>query len=102
MFCSFKVKLFCEFTPHDDTGFLIEWIDQENSKIIDCGELNDLELYTGDEPVVVQEADKKDPKKDVKGKKKNENTLEAGKLYKGFYQYEEDDVKIDEVPLVLS
>lgn len=88
-----------EFEAQDDIGFLLEWISNDTFKVVDCGELKDLELFTGDTPVaMVLEVDpKKGGKPDPKNKKKAENTFEAGKTYSGFFELVEDDVKIDEV-----
>ena len=72
------------------------------AKVIDCGELYNLELLTGEDPpvTITTEADPKkpDPKKAAapKDKKKGEATLEPGKRYKGFFEYSEEDTRIDE------
>lgn len=76
----------------------MEWIEGEKTKAIDCGEIRDLEGFNDVLPVT-QEAEL-DPKKDKKvdkNKKKDAVVYEPGKKYKGFFEYAEDDVKIDEV-----
>ena len=88
-----------EFEVQEDIGLLFEWAAQDKIRAIDCGELKDFELFSGELPVTApQELDvKKDPKKDLKGKKKTENILEQGKSYSGFFELVDDDVRVDEV-----
>lgn len=99
MIANFRIRLLAQYEAQEDIGFLIEWISQDKVKVVDCGELKELELFTGELPVTSQvEVDpKKDLKKDPKGKKKAENVLEAGKTYSGFFELAEDEVRIDEV-----
>lgn len=106
--------MIAEFDATEDVGILVEWPassdavpqaasqSQTPARVIDCGELYNLELLTGEDPAVTitTEADPKkpDPKKAAapKDKKKGEATLEPGKRYKGYFEYPEDDIRIDE------
>jgi len=99
---SFRVKLFGTYEPPEDLAVLLEWFDGDKSRCLDTGEIRDWEIFSGDLPLTpVAEADaKKDAKKDPKAKKKNEGVVfEAGKKYQGFFEFAEDDVKVDEVRL---
>lgn len=99
MAVNFRLKVIASFTPHEDVGIMLEWLNDDKTKAIDCGEIRDLEIFTGELPVsTLAEVDvKKGAKKEVKGKKKDENVLEAGHVYSGFFEAVEDDVRIDEV-----
>lgn len=99
MVANFRVRLLADFEAQDDFGILLEWLANDKTKVVDCGELKDWEIFTGDLPVTaIQDIDpKKDAKKDPKGKKKNENVLEQGKTYSGFFELADDDVRVDEV-----
>lgn len=96
---NFRLKVIASFTPQEDVGIILEWLNDGKTKAIDCGEIRDLEIFTGELPIsTLAEVDvKKGAKKEVKGKKKDENVLQAGHVYSGFFEAVEDDVRIDEV-----
>lgn len=99
---SFRVKVFATYEPAEEVGLLMEWFDGDKTKCLDTGEFRDWEIYTGELPLTapVNPDAKKDTKKDPKAKKKNEGVVfETGKKYQGFFEYAEDDVKVDEVLL---
>ena len=88
-----------ESEPPEDIGILFEWLEGDKPRAVDCGEIRDLELYTDQIPlsIVVETEGKKEVKKPVdKSKKKDAIIFEPHKKYKGFFEYSEDDVKIDQ------
>lgn len=99
MSANLRLKVTAAFKPHEDVAIMLEWLAGDKTRAIDCGDVKDFEIYTGELPLssAAEVEVKKGAKKEVKGKKKDENALEAGQVYNGFFEAVEDDVKIDEV-----
>ena len=97
---SLKVKLIVQFEAAEDVGFMMDWFQGDKMRSIDLGELKDLELFTGDLPASqpMDQAGAKDAKKtaDSKKQKKQEQLFEPGKQYSGFFEFAEEEVRIDE------